>query len=566
MIYINYFVSQLSTQLPKITLRPWVRSLKHCTSVDDLAHFLGFNSYGELNSLVYPHTKNLYKSFSISKKSGGERNIKAPKSKLKSIQRWIGQDLENYYRPRSASHGFINGKSIITNAKGHVDKRFVLNIDLEDFFTTIHFGRVKSLFQAHPLNLSHSVATVLAHICCNEGVLPQGAPTSPIISNMIAYKLDKELTNLAIKNRCTYTRYVDDITFSFTQKLGRLPRSIIKVTKQNKQILGNDLLGVISTNGFRINSKKTRLLSRDQRQEVTGLTVNDKLNIPRTFIRETRSMLYAWKKHGLIEAEEEYIKKYHKKTLTYNQQRMLKHNKGNFFRKIVHGKVNYIKMVRGEDDPIYRKIAYQYLSRIGKPDKDLLKTPHDLIADSTFIIECYLDQGQGTGFLLENIGLVTNEHVIEGIDASDADLLEIYRYYEMDNKRKVSFGKSDKSLDLGILKPTTDFNGIKRLKIGDDSTLSVGQKVTVIGFPQYSPNDTPYINTGKIIQSKVLFGQQIWLLDIPVIHGNSGGPVVNENNEVIGVATRGAEKHDQSTKFHGFIPISRLVEYHTTDT
>ncbi|HHF0539602.1 TPA: serine protease, partial [Vibrio alginolyticus] len=179
---------------------------------------------------------------------------------------------------------------------------------------------------------------------------------------------------------------------------------------------------------------------------------------------------------------------------------------------------------------------------------------------------CYLDQGQGTGFLLENIGLVTNEHVIEGIDASDADLLEIYRYYEMDNKRKVSFGKSDKSLDLGILKPTTDFNGIKRLKIGDDSTLSVGQKVTVIGFPQYSPNDTPYINTGKIIQSKVLFGQQIWLLDIPVIHGNSGGPVVNENNEVIGVATRGAEKHDQSTKFHGFIPISRLVEYHTTDT
>ena len=135
MLYLNYFVSQLNPNLPSIKLRPWIPSLLDCTSVDDLAHFLGFNSYFELNALVYPHTKNLYKSFTIAKKSGGERKIKAPKKKLKSILRWISQELERYYTAREATHGFVSGRSIITNAKGHVDKRFVLNIDLNDFLT-----------------------------------------------------------------------------------------------------------------------------------------------------------------------------------------------------------------------------------------------------------------------------------------------------------------------------------------------------------------------------------------------------------------------------------------------
>ncbi|WP_064601613.1 reverse transcriptase domain-containing protein [Photobacterium sp. J15] len=536
-------------------------TLNQCVCVERLARFLGFASYSELQNLFYPSTSIHYRGFHIPKKNGEYRLIEAPKKKLKEIQKLISKELSALYSPRKSTHGFVPERSIVSNASCHVDKKYVLNLDLLDFFGSIHFGRVRNLFQSHPVNLPLPVATVLAHLCCHNGKLPQGAPTSPIISNMIAYRLDKQLQTLAANNRCSYTRYADDITFSFTQTRGRLPNQIVTVTRELQLYLGTELKNVISENGFTINSQKTRIASRSQKQAVTGIIVNERMNVSRKFIRQTRSMLYAWKRFGLEQAESEYLQSYHGKTVFEKHQRRINEKAGQFFRKIVKGRINFIKMVRGADDLIYRKIAYDYSVRIGKPKHDLIKTPLDKACESIFIIESELDYAQGTAFLLKDIGLITNEHVVDGIDEELSELLNVYRYFEQDKKRLVNFEKSCKSRDLAILKPTTDFNGIKRLKVGDDSMLNIGSKVTVLGFPQYSPGETPYINTGKIIQSKMLYGEKLWLLDIPVIHGNSGGPVLNDKYEVIGIAAIGSPKHDNSTKLHGFIPISTLLAY-----
>ncbi|BBG86885.1 hypothetical protein AHGSH82_040300 [Aeromonas hydrophila] len=554
----------LSLEAAKLQLNPIKPTcITGCHSTDSLALFLGFHNYNELQKLIYPSVKNLYRPFYIDKKNGDKRLISAPKKKLKSIQRIISQSLSNVYSPRKSAHGFIQGKSILTNASMHVDKKFVLNIDLLGFFDCLHFGRVRNLFQSYPLNLTPSVATVLAHICCLNGKLPQGAPTSPIISNMIAYKLDKDLHQLALANRSTYTRYVDDITFSFTQSRRRLPRDIVTVLKENNLKLGEKITSIIEKNGFKINNEKTRCFSQNFRQVVTGLVVNERANVSRNFIRQTRSMIYAWKKFGLVNAELEYLSKYHDKSILEKHEFFIKKNKdkGVFFSKIVLGRIYFIGMVRGKSDRLFREILYSYTECIGKPNKALINTPLDKVGESIFIIENLLDDSQGTGFLLDGVGLITNQHVVDGIEKENSELLEIYRYYEQDKKRKSNFEKSCRARDLAILKPTTEFNGIKRLKVGDDSILKIGSKITVMGFPQYSPGETPYINSGKIVQSKKLFENNVWLVDIPVIHGNSGGPVLNDKLEVIGIASIGSARHDQSTKLHGFIPISTLINY-----
>jgi RNA-directed DNA polymerase len=536
-------------------------SISGCYSPEHLAIFLGFISYDELSKIIYPSTEGLYWSFYIPKKNGEDRKIDAPRKILKDIQRKIHEELEKIYKPRIPAHGFIKSKSIVSNAEKHIGKRHVLNIDLDDFFGSIHFGRVKNLFSAYPLNLPASVATVLAHICCHNNKLPQGSPASPIISNMIAYKFDNDMKDIASKFRCTYTRYVDDITLSFDHKKNKIPKDIVIFAENNKISAGRVLQDVIDKHGFLIKESKTRMASKDQRQLVTGLVVNDRVNVTRRYIKQTGAMIYAAQKFGFRSCENVHLSKHHKKTITLSQKLMTLVEQGLFFRKIIQGRLDFIKMVRGADDYVYRKLAYQFSVAIGKPDKSLMKRPIDKIIDSIFIIENYIDESQGTGFLLEKIGLITNAHVVEGIDARNQDLLEIYRHDDQENKKTVNFDKSDRAKDLAILKPTVSFNGINRLSCGDDSVLTVGSKITVIGFPQYHPGESPYINSGKIVQQRILYDCKFWLVDIPIIHGNSGGPVLNEKYEVIGIASIGSAAHDQSTKLHGFIPISELIAF-----
>ena len=157
------------------------KKLSECGSVWDLARFLD-TEYEELSSMLYPSTDKSYSSFTIPKKSGAERAIDAPHKNLAAIQKKIADCLSEEYKPMANAHGFIKDKSIKTNASAHVKKRFVFNVDLKDFFNSIHFGRVKNLLLKPPFELDHSTATVVAQICCHNNKLPQGAPSFSCIN------------------------------------------------------------------------------------------------------------------------------------------------------------------------------------------------------------------------------------------------------------------------------------------------------------------------------------------------------------------------------------------------
>lgn len=250
--------------------------------------------------------KTRYREFIIPKKSGGFRTISSPATALKIIQSKTNQILQEVYPHKDQVHGFLRGKGILSNATVHTRKRLVLNIDLENFFPSINLGRVRGMLMAVPYNRPPSVATVLANICCFDNQLPQGAPTSPIISNMICAKMDSQLLRLAKKAECSYTRYADDLTFSISKE--SFPSNIATVLTDNEGkslSLGNELVAVIEGNGFKINSKKVRLQRSDGRQLVTGLVTNQFPNVKREFNRQIRAMLHAWRKFGLEPSEKE---------------------------------------------------------------------------------------------------------------------------------------------------------------------------------------------------------------------------------------------------------------------
>ena len=258
--------------------------------IDDvriLATFLGIE-YKELTYVLYSRrVENLYQSFEIPKKNGEIRCINAPQEPLKHVQRLLAKRLmavqeENYLKSNAIVHGFTRKRGIITNGKSHRNKRFVLNIDLEDFFDSFHFGRVKGYFQKNQFfMLPEEVAACIANIACYNGKLPQGAPSSPVITNLICAILDRRLAAIAKKFRLTYTRYADDLTFSTNSK----------VFLEKKDELLSEIYAVIEKSGFKVNHYKTRISYRDSRQEVTGLVVNNKISVKREYYKKTRSML-----------------------------------------------------------------------------------------------------------------------------------------------------------------------------------------------------------------------------------------------------------------------------------
>jgi RNA-directed DNA polymerase len=172
----------------------------------DIADLLEVTDYQLRYHLYISSPQHRYKSFQIPKKSGGTRHITAPASSLEIIQRKLNQILQAVYRPKSCNHGFVRQKNILTNVREHVRRRFVLNIDLEGFFPSINFGRVRGIFMSPPYNLNPRVATALAQICCFRNELPQGAPTSPVVSNMICAKMDDQLSTLEESTSIKFAR------------------------------------------------------------------------------------------------------------------------------------------------------------------------------------------------------------------------------------------------------------------------------------------------------------------------------------------------------------------------
>ena len=264
-------------------------------------------SLGQLRFLSFARqtaTTSHYVRFHISKKAGGERLISAPMPRLKRAQYWILQHILEQLALHPAAHGFCQGRSIVTNAQPHVGTAVIINFDLQDFFPSISYKRVKGLFRS--FGYSESVATILGLLCTEPLVetveldgktyyvalsdrhLPQGAPTSPAIANLLCRRLDRRLTQMAEAIGFTYTRYADDLTFSTSSDHLHQICNLLKRTAS-----------IVAHEGFTIHPEKTRVLRRSRQQEVTGIVVNDKLNIDRETLKRFRATLYQIEKDGL---------------------------------------------------------------------------------------------------------------------------------------------------------------------------------------------------------------------------------------------------------------------------
>lgn len=275
--------------------------LRAATTLSDIASLVGFKP-AALSYVLYkkaPASK--YAKFEIQKRFGGTRHIAAPSEELKLIQRRLGNLLQNCvdeindangFRDQ-VSHGFKRKRSIVTNASKHRRRRFVFNVDLQDFFPSINFGRVRGFFlKDRNFQLNENTATILAQIVCFENGLPQGSPCSPVVSNLIGHVLDMHLVRLATETGCTYTRYADDLTFSTNKRL--FPDAIASrgEAEPHRWMPGQALDRLVRKSGFAINLSKTRMQYRDSRQTVTGLIVNAKINVRREYRHTVRAMVH----------------------------------------------------------------------------------------------------------------------------------------------------------------------------------------------------------------------------------------------------------------------------------
>lgn len=263
------------------------------TSLNEFASFLKVPKRKLTYILYIKGIDNCYYPFEIKKKSGGVRKINAPDKDLKNIQQELAKALyifkSQWDKNNIVSHGFEKNKTIITNAKIHRNKKIVFNIDLENFFESFHFGRVRGYFMKNKhFNLPEKIATIIAQLTCYKGKLPQGAPTSPVITNLIFEILDNRIKKICKIYKLDYTRYADDLTFSTNDKL------FLEKQLDFYEVLSKE----IEAAGFKINEGKNRLQLKNSRQLVTGLVVNQKVNINRKYYRETRAMAHHLYKEG----------------------------------------------------------------------------------------------------------------------------------------------------------------------------------------------------------------------------------------------------------------------------
>ncbi|MDQ0160869.1 reverse transcriptase domain-containing protein [Alkalibacillus salilacus] len=547
-----------------------------------------FNSLGTFNDvadllevpkevlfrILIKNKKKNYSQFNLDKKSGGKRTIYSPVKNLAIIQKKLAYILNLMYSPHKNAHGFVNGLSTISNARPHINQKHVLNFDLKDFFPSISFARVRAMFLYY-FKFNPDVSTTLANICCHhEGFLPQGAATSPIISNIISYKLDRNLTNLVARYNCKYTRYADDITISTSRNF--FPKEIaIKDEDEKKVYLSKKITSIIEKNGFSVNENKTRLRNKYQRMEVTGLTVNDKLNVNRRFIRYIRVILHAAEK-GKEQGQLEESKKVFNQKYSFRQKKQ--DNKSDMF-SVLRGMISYVGQVKGKDDELFLKLRERYNKLVQGLDVPFITVYSDVYKSNirnTYVIESLyykykfedftgeILNYQGSAFLLTGVGIVTNAHVVSDFikeieNGADVDKIKLHQSQHTPNTgstyAEVLYYNT--YLDIAILKA----DNLTMENEGFDYDLNIKSDIdiTLLGYPNYVGGMPLSSRKGRVINERRGLpdkegSQKLYEISETIFDGNSGGPVVNNSNKVVGVAVKGGENHPNEV-----IPIEDVL-------
>ena len=489
------------------------------------------------------------------KNSGGTRIISAPVGQLKSLQRKLADCLSACYEPLDCVYGFVEGRSVADNARMHTRKRYVLTLDLEDFFPSITAPRVWGLFIKR-LGLSKEVADTLTNLCCFDGCLPQGAPTSPVISNMICWSMDRAFLSLASNYRISYSRYADDLVFSSTSS--HRIKSIFDFDKEGIDGVSDKIIGIVETNGFHINKQKVHIASSGCRQLVCGIVVNKKCNIKRSDYRKMRSLFHIWKAEGAesaliqyLEGDPCYANRFCFDSGDDLERELIRH---------IRGRLDYYTMVTSANgyptEPIvklwtmFRDVTGEDVP-IANPDRYAvhLSWSYDAVSEMDNNVLC----GDGTGFFCNGY-FITCDHCLPKDN------------YDKDNKRTtviLRFGERVKELNVDRFRRLRGFD-FAYCEVADDLVLSIrrvnpryrpqmGEPVIAAGFA--GGKSKVYCQNAKVEQQRS--SGALITVDAPFIQGMSGGPVFNVRHELIGIVCKGSNESSYS-RFGEFQPLSGL--------
>lgn len=551
------------------------------TTPHDLAIFLG-TSYSKIKYFYY--TKPIadsYSTFHIAKKSGGQRTITAPNDRLKVLQKRIKILLTGIYNPKRPVTAFVKDSSLSKNAQPHCRKKFVFNIDLQDFFPSISFSRVRGLLISKPYSLSPETATVIAHLATVNGVLPQGAPSSPVISNMICASLDYQLLSLAMKYGASYTRYADDITISFHCPLEYIPQTLVDTMSSTGRINhhqakpGTELLAIIARNGFQINTEKVRLQSCRERQIVTGLVVNKKPNVDRRYIRKTSALIHSIEKFGTQGSNLLWAAKLSDTAKADEQNK----REGTPLEAHIQGRLLFIHQIVGPESVVYTRLANRFNVlptnfKVPKPQekKDELEKNIKIskfITNKCWIVEIWADKKlpdgtnepiiiQGSAFAIAEGFLVTCAHVVSS-DNVDINECEVYLASNQSEAISAKVIHRNNIKDIAFLAIENKPSPFETFVIEYEREPSIGEQVAILGFPNRKKGSAVGHIRAKITNKYPLNipSVQHSEVDKMLYPGNSGGPVINSSNHVVGIASKGAAGTDEGQ--NSFINASELI-------
>lgn len=448
---------------------------------------------------------------------------------MKFLQRRTLELLEALYVPRRPVHGFVKNRSAITNANAHQGRPYLLNLDLANYFETIRRRRVLGMLKA--VGVPHDVADAICCICVIRDQLPQGSPASPILANLVTYRLDRDLMSFAKSNRLRYTRYADDISFSsYVSPTGLFADGQLSNGRLAVEVLSQELRQAVQANGFEINPDKLWFSGPRSRKEVTGLVVGEFTNIKRTFVRNLRASLYKVEQLGRTVAEADLAGRH---ATPVQLDSMLR------------GRLEWLAQVRGRSFPPFRTLAKRFNQLF--PDAHPIQidpTYEEVVESAVWIVEFLFDDDkgevrcdQGTAFFLEDVGLVTCFHTMESLPKGAKASL-----YRPSLPGKAFEAEPTKYAcpvrDLVVLSHNVPENSYRSLSAGSGLERPP-ESIIAYGFPAFGPGDGLSRRPGELIGRTTKSG--VKLLDVSAVlaSGISGGPVVNQRNEVVGIAMRG---------------------------
>lgn len=502
-------------------------------TLDDLEKFLGVDHKTFL-FMRFAKSENRYRKFFLPKNKPSEfREINSPTPVLMNAHKILYSELYKCLKTYECSHGFIKNKSIKTNAAQHVGKAYVLNFDIEDFFPSIHIGRLIGLFARKPFSFSRDISVALSQILTCNGKLAQGSPCSPILANMIFYSVDRKILKYIKRTSICYTRYADDLTFSFNKPY------FVSYFYDGTNI-NLDFNNLFLSSNFKLNNSKFRIQQSNQHQDVTGITVNTCLNTGHFYKYKIRSCLHALKKYGLSNSARVYFNMKgwnYKGTSTDDKQ----------FLKYVSGLLSYYSMIRGKTNPVYLKLAHEF-NYLNKSNLLYLQTNDlNLIAENSVLLINDCGFSYSTAFFYKGF-IITCYHCIVESKIGDTHI-----FVSNNVKKTSSFDAicvyTNKNKDIAIFK----YNRLQPHIDIKPSACEIHKRdeVKALGYPDYEKT-TDFdiaIVEGKVTTSFVYEKNIYYSSNMDIQQGLSGGPVLNKNNELIGMvvlATKGIKRKTQN--------------------